>query len=213
MRYESFIKILLTTLDNNDTSENTIDTINSKKLDIKKTFPTAMFFGFTGTPIFAVNANKTRTTADIFGDRLHTYTIKNAIRDDNVLGFMVEYIGKYKDKTKIDQSKQHHPRQKFKVEKLPKDTFKYFINSGDAYIFQKKFSNDLPLDLNNPKIFHYHSSISNLCKPDILTMTFDLTKNVAILTNPKLNTNIHSDFVNNTLELILAKPFDCLMIY
>lgn len=65
-------------------------------------FTNIQFFGFTGTPIFADNANKTRTTADIFGDRLHTYTIKNAIRDDNVLGFMVEYIGKYKDKTKFD---------------------------------------------------------------------------------------------------------------
>ncbi|MCQ2964261.1 MAG: type I restriction endonuclease subunit R [archaeon] len=70
--------------------------------NITSYFTNIQFFGFTGTPIFAVNANKTRTTADIFGDRLHTYTIKNAIRDDNVLGFMVEYIGKYKDKTKID---------------------------------------------------------------------------------------------------------------
>ncbi len=70
--------------------------------NITSYFTNIQFFGFTGTPIFAQNANKTRTTADIFDKRLHTYTIKNAIRDDNVLGFMVEYVGKYKNKSKVD---------------------------------------------------------------------------------------------------------------
>lgn len=58
------------------------------------------YFGFTGTPIFAKNANKFRTTTDIFGDCLHKYSIKDAISDENVLGFLVEYIGRYKEKTK-----------------------------------------------------------------------------------------------------------------
>ena len=70
--------------------------------NITEYFTNIQFFGFTGTPIFAENANNTRTTADIFGNRLHAYTIKNAIRDDNVLGFMVEYIGKFKNKTRLD---------------------------------------------------------------------------------------------------------------
>ena len=58
--------------------------------------------GFTGTPIFPENAmgNKLgkRTTADLFDDRLHRYVITDAINDDNVLKFSVEYIGRYKEK-------------------------------------------------------------------------------------------------------------------
>ena len=71
--------------------------------NITNYFTNIQCFGFTGTPIFAENAKSgTRTTSDVFGDRLHTYSIKDAIRDDNVLGFMVEYIGKYTNKIHLD---------------------------------------------------------------------------------------------------------------
>ena len=63
-------------------------------------FPKHQLFGFTGTPIFAVNASKNdmgkRTTKDLFGDCLHKYVITDAIRDEKVLPFSVEYVGKYK---------------------------------------------------------------------------------------------------------------------
>ncbi|WP_455631427.1 type I restriction endonuclease subunit R [Megamonas sp.] len=60
---------------------------------IKKVFPHLQIFGFTGTPRFPQNKSQDgRTTADIFGKCLHTYLIKNAIFDHNVLGFNVEYI-------------------------------------------------------------------------------------------------------------------------
>ena len=55
---------------------------------IKTNFPNALFFGFTGTPIFTENSKKGDvTTEDLFGECLHKYTIANAIPDDNVLGF------------------------------------------------------------------------------------------------------------------------------
>ncbi len=54
---------------------------------IRKTFPTAMFFGFTGTPIHDENQKKQNTTVDVFGDELHRYSIADGIRDKNVLGF------------------------------------------------------------------------------------------------------------------------------
>ncbi len=54
---------------------------------IKKTFPKALFFGFTGTPVFSENEKAMSTTADIFGDELHRYSIADGIRDKNVLGF------------------------------------------------------------------------------------------------------------------------------
>ena len=69
---------------------------------ITKYFKNSQLFGFTGTPIFAKNASKNdfgkRTTKDLFGKCLHKYVITDAIRDDNVLKFGIEYIGKYKQK-------------------------------------------------------------------------------------------------------------------
>jgi len=70
---------------------------------IIKYFTKAQLFGFTGTPIFAVNASKNelgkRTTKDLFENCLHKYVITDAIRDQNVLRFGIEYIGKYKRKS------------------------------------------------------------------------------------------------------------------
>lgn len=65
---------------------------------IKSFFKKAQLFGFTGTPIFAENNIGGVTTADVFGECLHKYIITHAISDDNVLGFAVEYVGRYKQK-------------------------------------------------------------------------------------------------------------------
>ena len=54
-------------------------------------FSNLQIFGFTGTPIFVENARQEHTTAEVFGDCLHKYLIKDAIADENVLGFLVEY--------------------------------------------------------------------------------------------------------------------------
>ena len=65
---------------------------------ITKAFKKYHLFGFTGTPIFAVNANagtkhaNLKTTEQAFGEKLHTYTIVNAINDKNVLPFRIDYI-------------------------------------------------------------------------------------------------------------------------
>lgn len=76
---------------------------------IKAFFKNHQMFGFTGTPILAENAiiNELgkRTTTELFGDPLHKYVITDAIKDENVLKFAVEYVGKYKQKesaTEID---------------------------------------------------------------------------------------------------------------
>jgi type I restriction enzyme R subunit len=69
---------------------------------IKAYFKNVQMFGFTGTPIFAENAVKNqlgkRTTRELFGECLHKYVITDAIRDENVLKFSVEYVGRYKRK-------------------------------------------------------------------------------------------------------------------
>lgn len=56
-------------------------------LTVKNTFPRAILFGFTGTPIFEENARNEITTGVIFGDELHKYTLAHGIPDENVLGF------------------------------------------------------------------------------------------------------------------------------
>ena len=64
--------------------------------DIVRHFTKAQFFGFTGTPRFEVNGKVegkiTQTTEKLFGECLHSYLIKDAIFDNNVLGFHIEYI-------------------------------------------------------------------------------------------------------------------------
>ena len=66
-------------------------------------FTNKQMFGFTGTPIFAENAIKTKTTKDLFHECLHKYSIKDAIGDDNVLGFSVEYYNTFKSKDLKDK--------------------------------------------------------------------------------------------------------------
>lgn len=75
--------------------------------NIKRFFSNAQMFGFTGAPIFADNANngigQIRTTKDLFGECLHKYVIVDAIKDENVLRFAVEYVGKYQYKDSANQ--------------------------------------------------------------------------------------------------------------
>ncbi|HIS91246.1 MAG TPA: type I restriction endonuclease subunit R [Candidatus Faecisoma merdavium] len=68
---------------------------------IANTFTNAQYFGFTGTPRFKENKSQDgRSTADIFEKCLHTYLIKDAIKDGNVLGFSVDYIKTINSNTK-----------------------------------------------------------------------------------------------------------------
>ena len=77
---------------------------------ITKSFKSYHIFGFTGTPIFAKNAvsggnPQLKTTQQAFGDKLHTYTIVNAINDGNVLPFRIDFIDTIKEKENINDKK------------------------------------------------------------------------------------------------------------
>lgn len=72
-------------------------TFGDMLLTIKRTFPKAIFFGFTGTPIKDENERKCNTTSDVFGDELHRYTIADGIRDKNVLGFDPYKVSTFRD--------------------------------------------------------------------------------------------------------------------
>lgn len=73
-------------------------TFGDMLITIKTTFPKAMFFGFTGTPIQNENQKKKNTTTTVFGDELHRYSIADGIRDKNVLGFDPCKVLTFKDK-------------------------------------------------------------------------------------------------------------------
>lgn len=94
--------------------QNDLEKINSKRLvfivdechrdtfgdmmdKIKKTFPNALFFGFTGTPIKEENRKKGSMSSDVFGCELHRYTIRDGIRDGSVLGFDPYKVCTFKD--------------------------------------------------------------------------------------------------------------------
>jgi type I restriction enzyme R subunit len=77
---------------------------------ITKAFKKYFLFGFTGTPIFAINASSSnrpdlKTTEQAFGDKLHTYTIVDAINDKNVLPFRIDYIRTMKAQEDIKDEK------------------------------------------------------------------------------------------------------------
>ncbi len=77
---------------------------------ITKAFNNYHLFGFTGTPIFAINSSSGgridfKTTEQAFGEKLHTYTIVNAIADKNVLPFKVDYISTVKEAENIEDKK------------------------------------------------------------------------------------------------------------
>ncbi|MFA9191609.1 type I restriction endonuclease subunit R [Flavobacterium sp. FZUC8N2.13] len=127
---------------------------------ITKFFEKSQLIGFTGTPIFAENASKNdlgkRTTKDLFGNCLHKYVITDAISDENVLRFGIEYIGRYKSKSNTfididveDIDKQEVLNSNIRLSKI----VDYII----AYHGQKTFNRDY-------SALFAVSSITNLIK-------------------------------------------------
>ncbi len=83
---------------------------NEMHAAITKAFKRYHMFGFTGTPIFPQNSSSNglpnlKTTEQAFGDRLHSYTIVNAINDQNVLPFRIDYIKTMKEKDSVREEK------------------------------------------------------------------------------------------------------------
>ncbi|SEB02393.1 type I restriction enzyme, R subunit [Flavobacterium gillisiae] len=114
---------------------------------ITKFFDKSQLIGFTGTPIFAENASKNdkgkRTTKDLFGNCLHKYVITDAIHDQNVLPFGIEYVGKYKNKSKSFIDIEVEEIDKQEVLDSPKRIEKivdYIIAYHDQKTFSKQYS-------------------------------------------------------------------------
>ena len=148
--------------------------------DIAKRFKKYLMFGFTGTPIFAVNAHKGSkysTTAQLFGGEpdeqgkptrpLHTYTIINAIRDKNVLRFHVDYESTMKMKSDVERKQVwgidkdealHHP-QRISI------VTRYIIDNFSEKTKLHKFNSILAVDSVPTAIKYYNEFKKQLAEP------------------------------------------------
>jgi type I restriction enzyme R subunit len=137
---------------------------------IIKSFKNYHLFGFTGTPIFAANANSSgdphfRTTEQVFGDRLHTYTIVDAINDGNVLPFRIDFVDTFKLPDNIDDKKVYNidrekaladPRRISGIVSYVLDHFDQKTKRSSYYEFTAKWEE---VDKRNPrkKIEHHEA--------------------------------------------------------
>jgi len=104
-------------------------------------FSNIQLFGFTGTPILAENANGEKTTVSLFGKCLHKYVITDAIRDENVLRFSVEYVRTFKQKENIIdlQVEQINETEVFEAPERKNAIVDYIIKYHDQKTQNKNF--------------------------------------------------------------------------
>ena len=119
---------------------------------IMKFFDNSQIFGFTGTPIFTENAMDGHTTKEIFGNCLHQYLIKDAIADENVLGFLVEY---YHGNGEVRNDDTH------RMEEIAQ----FILNNFNKSTFDGEF-NALFAVQSVPMLINYYKIFKSL-KPDI----------------------------------------------
>lgn len=135
---------------------------------VRQHFNNAQYFGFTGTPRFEENKSQDgRSTADIFGRCLHTYLIKNAIHDGNVLGFSVDYINTIKTKN-IDLDSEEL------VEDINKDEVwladdrirliaRHIVENHDKYTRNRQYSASLTVQ-SIPALIKFYNVFKEISK-------------------------------------------------
>ena len=139
--------------------------------NIVRFFDNTQIFGFTGTPIFVENAVDGHTTKEIFGNCLHKYLIKDAIADENVLGFLVEY---YHGNADVDNTNQNRMTEiaKFILNNFNKSTFDgefdalFAVQSVSTLIRYYKIFKSLNPKIRIGAVFTY---ASNSSQDDALT--------------------------------------------
>lgn len=105
-------------------------------LTIKNTFPRAILFGFTGTPIFKENARGEMTTEVIFGDMLHKYTLAHGIPDGNVLGF---------DLYRVDTFQQRDLREKVALNAVDSECFDEIKDNAEKVDIYNKWMHEMDM--------------------------------------------------------------------
>lgn len=130
----------------------------SMLMSIKNTFPRAILFGFTGTPVFEDNAKGELTTEVIFGDMLHKYTLANGIPDGNVLGFDL-----YREDTfKEEEIREQYALKQLGIESLEdieddeekKEAFNKIANETDILKIEKEVKKIYESEVHHLAVMH-----------------------------------------------------------
>ena len=127
-------------------------TFGDMLIKIKHTFPRALFFGFTGTPIQEENEKSGNTTSTVFGNELHRYSIADGIRDGNVLGF---------DPYKVPTFRDSDLRQAVALEQTKVSSVMEAMNDPVKKKKFNQFINDVPMAGYKDATGKYHKGIEN----------------------------------------------------
>ncbi|MAE20367.1 DEAD/DEAH box helicase [Candidatus Poribacteria bacterium] len=119
---------------------------------IKRTFPRALFFGFTGTPIQKENEKSGNTTSTVFGNELHRYSIADGIRDRNVLGF---------DPYKVPTFRDSDLRQEVALKQANAESVSDAMNDPDKKKTFNHFMIDVPMAGYKDATGKYHKGIED----------------------------------------------------
>lgn len=147
--------------------------------NIVRFFHNLQLFGFTGTPIFPKNSKNDRTTNEVFGKCLHQYLIKDAIADDNVLGFLVEY---YAGNAELE----------LESEKRMKEIAEFILNNFNKSTFDGEF-NALFAVQSVPMLLKYYKTFKSLNSKIKIGAIFTYTANA---NQDDENTGMNQGFVD-----------------
>ncbi|MDI3245007.1 type I restriction endonuclease subunit R, EcoR124 family [Pseudoalteromonas agarivorans] len=127
-------------------------TFGDMLITIKRTFPSALFFGFTGTPIQEENEKSGNTTSTVFGSELHRYSIADGIRDSNVLGF---------DPYKVPTFKDSDIKKEVALAQAKADSVADAMSSPAKKKKFNHFMNDVPMAGKKDAMGNYHKGIED----------------------------------------------------
>ncbi|MDN3488539.1 MULTISPECIES: HsdR family type I site-specific deoxyribonuclease [Pseudoalteromonas] len=132
-------------------------TFGDMLITIKRTFPSALFFGFTGTPIQEENEKSGNTTSTVFGNELHRYSIADGIRDGNVLGF---------DPYKVSTFKDSDLKKEVALAQAKADSVADAMSSPAKKKKFNHFINDVPMAGKKDATGKYHKGIEDYVPKD-----------------------------------------------
>lgn len=171
-------------------------TFGDMLINIKNTFPKAIFFGFTGTPIHEENQKKNNTTSTVFGNELHRYSIADGIRDKNVLGFDPYKVMTFRDKdvrklVALEKAKAQTEQEAISDPKKSKVYYKYMDPS------------EVPMAGYKDKLGHYVKGIEDYIpnsqyrtKEHINAVVKDILENWVTLSH---NSKFHAIFATSSI--------------
>lgn len=171
-------------------------TFGDMLINIKNTFPKAVFFGFTGTPIHEENQKKNNTTSTVFGNELHRYSIADGIRDKNVLGFDPYKVMTFRDKdvrklVALEKAKAQTEQEAISDPKKSKVYYKYMDPS------------EVPMAGYKDKLGHYVKGIEDYIpnsqyrtKEHINAVVKDILENWVTLSH---NSKFHAIFATSSI--------------